>query len=53
MSAMNVDDNDTYSPGAVVNFRRSEGNVVSAKILAPQSVVLTTGPSHMSAQVRW
>ena len=33
ISAMNVDDNDTYSPGAVVNFQRSDGSVVSAKIL--------------------
>ena len=30
---MNVDDIDTYSPGAVVNFQRSDGSIVSAKIL--------------------
>ena len=33
--AMNVDDIDTYSPGAVVSFQRSDGSIVSAKILGP------------------
>ena len=37
---------ETYSPGTVVNFRRSGGFVVLAKILGP--VVLTTSLSHMS-----
>jgi hypothetical protein len=32
---MNVDDFDTYSAGAVVNFQRSDGSIVSAKILGP------------------
>ena len=35
ISATNVDDIDTYSPGAVVNSQRSNGNIVSAKILGP------------------
>ena len=26
---------DTYSPGAVVNFQRSRGSIVLAKILGP------------------
>ena len=43
---MNVDDIDTYPLGAVVNFQRSNGSVVSTRILAPQSVVPTTGPPH-------
>ena len=43
---MNVDDIDTYPVGAVVNFQRSNGSVVSARILAPQSAVPTTGPPH-------
>ena len=33
--AMNVDDIDTYSPSAIVNFQRSDGSIVSAKILGP------------------
>ena len=32
---MNADDIATYSLGAVVNFQRSDGNIVPAKILAP------------------
>jgi hypothetical protein len=44
---------DTYSPGPVVNFQRSGGSVVLAKALGPQSVVLTTGQSRMSALVLW
>jgi len=32
---MDVDHIDTYSPGAVVNFQRSVGSIVPAKILAP------------------
>ena len=32
---MNVDDIDTYFPGAVVNLQRSDGSTVSAKTLGP------------------
>ena len=44
---MNVDDIDTYPGGAVVHFQRSNGSVVSARNLAPQSVVPTIGPPHV------
>ena len=32
---MNVEDIDTYSPDAVVISQRSDGSIVSAKILGP------------------
>ena len=35
ISAMDVEHIDTYTPGTVVNFKRSEGTVVLAKILDP------------------
>ena len=35
VSAMNVDDIDAHSRGAVVNFQCSDGTIVSAKILGP------------------
>ena len=34
-SAMDVEHIDTYTPGTVVNFKRSEGTVVLANILGP------------------
>ena len=49
ISAMGVDHIDTYPAGAVVNFKRSGGSIVPTKFWAPQSTMLTTGPSHMSA----
>ena len=33
--AMNVNDIDMYSPGAVVNFQHSDGGILSVKILGP------------------
>ena len=55
---MNVDDIDTYSPSAVLNFQCSDSllsisNVQIAVLClpgcwAPRSMVLTTGPSYMS-----
>ena len=53
ISAMDVDHIDMYSPGAV-----SISNVLGAvlclpRFWAPQSVVLTTGPSHMSTLALW
>ena len=35
ISAMDVEHIDTYTPGTVVSFKRSEGTVVLAKILGP------------------
>eukprot|EP00670_Eutreptiella_braarudii_P006644 CAMPEP_0174280360 /NCGR_PEP_ID=MMETSP0809-20121228/643_1 /TAXON_ID=73025 ORGANISM="Eutreptiella gymnastica-like, Strain CCMP1594" /NCGR_SAMPLE_ID=MMETSP0809 /ASSEMBLY_ACC=CAM_ASM_000658 /LENGTH=115 /DNA_ID=CAMNT_0015373195 /DNA_START=1242 /DNA_END=1588 /DNA_ORIENTATION=+ len=49
MSAMDVGHIDTYSPGSDVNGQRSGAILCLPGFWAPQSVVLTTGPSHMSA----
>ena len=35
ISAMDVEHIDAYTPGTVVNFKRSEGTVLLAKILGP------------------
>ena len=35
--AMDVEHIDTYTPGTVVNFKRSEGTAVLAKILGPSA----------------
>ena len=44
ISAVNVDDIGTYSPGSVVHFQRSDGKNVSAKILG----AVECGADHLS-----
>ena len=41
---MDIDHIDLYLAGTIVTFQFSRGSVVLAKILVPQSVVITTGP---------
>ena len=53
MSAMDVGHIDTYSPGSDVNGQRSGAILCLPGFWAPQSVVLTTGASHMSALALW
>ena len=48
-SAMDVEHIDTYTPGTVVNFKRSEGTVVLAKILGPSEC----GAEYWSITYEW